>query len=64
MAELAGYLCATLLIGGLGIWLTRSGLPLVRQESNRKVRGWISLVLGGLFTLAALLNIVRFFIGG
>ena len=64
MAYATGYLVGTLLIGVLGLLLIRSGFRLIQKESNKKVRGWLSLMLGVLFSLATLLNLVRFLTGG
>lgn len=64
MGYATGYLCATLLIGALGFFLIRSGLKFVRKESDKKARGWVSLVLGVLLVLATLLNVVKFLAGG
>jgi hypothetical protein len=64
MGYAVGYLGTTLLIGVLGFLLIRSGLKLVQKDSNKKARGWISLALGILFILGALLNVVGFLAGG
>jgi hypothetical protein len=64
MGYATGYLCGILLIGALGFFLIRSGLKFVRKESDKKARGWVSLVLGVLLILATLLNVVRSLAGG
>ena len=64
MGYATGYLCATLLIGALGLFLIRSGVRLVQKESSKKARGWVSLVLGVLLILGTLLNLVQALAGG
>ena len=64
MGYVTGYLCATLLIGALGFFLIRSGVRLVQKESSKKVRGWVSLVLGVLLIVGTLLNLVQALAGG
>jgi hypothetical protein len=59
MGYAVGYLGTTFLIGVLGFLLIRSGLKLVQKDSNKKARGWISLALGILFILGALLNVIH-----